>query len=159
MFFYIKIFSKEKKNISKFINFLSKTSLFKFVELNQISNKKKRKFVTILKSPHVNKTAQEQFELRVYSKHILIFSSKPFLSFFILKKLKLLTFSGINLKIKYFFQKKYFNKRVLSVLNPDNVKITQSKKLNYKYLELFDCFGEVSLKNKFKNHRIFSSVG
>lgn len=151
MFFYIKISAKEKKGISDFITFISKTKLFKFVTVNQIPKKKKRKFVTILKSPHVNKTAQEQFEFKFYNRQFFIFSAKPFISFFILKKIKNSTFSGINLEIKCLFEKTKITKHLLSILNPDNLDLNlkyYDNKINHinNYLNLLDCFGEVVIK-------------
>lgn len=148
MFFYIKISAKEKTSISKFLDFLAKIKLFSFVQLNQIPKKKQRKFVTVLKSPHVNKTAQEQFEFRIYVKQLVMFSAKPALSFFILKKIKNSTFSGIKLEIKCLFEKTRKNKRLLKILNPDNVFLNKNCDQLNNYLKLFDCFGEVSVKNK-----------
>jgi ribosomal protein S10 len=80
MFFHIKVSSKDKKVLENFGQFLSKlemTSNF----LKSFSKQNTRKFVTILKSPHVNKTAQEQFEFRFYTKEFVISSFKP-LTFF-----------------------------------------------------------------------------
>ena len=132
----------------------------------------KRKFVTILKSPHVNKTAQEQFEYRFFSKHFLVFSLKPKIFFLLLKKLKNLSFSGIKLEVKGVFEKNITNKYILKLINPDNVVLQKPylvqktfKKdktknnisklsinnldLSKKYIQLFDSYGELYLKNTF----------
>jgi ribosomal protein S10 len=81
MFFYLKISCKDEKILKKFIKFFFKIkSLPIFVK--PFPKSKKRKFVTVLKSPHVNKTAQEQFEYRFFSKHFLVFSFKPLIFFY-----------------------------------------------------------------------------
>jgi ribosomal protein S10 len=173
MFFHIKVSSKDKKVLENFGQFLSKlemTSNF----LKSFSKQNTRKFVTILKSPHVNKTAQEQFEFRFYTKEFVISSFKPLTFFLILKKVNNLSFSGMNLKVKSLF-KRNEKKKVIAV-NPDNTNLNtvkshglvQKKNLKQKmfnnksfktfdasflaskrYIQLFDCYGEMSLKNDF----------
>ena len=173
MFFHVKVSSKDKKVLENFSQFLSKlktTSNF----LKSFSKQNTRKFVTVLKSPHVNKTAQEQFEFRFYTKEFIINSFKPLTFFFILKKINNLSFSGINLKIKGFSKEN--KKKELTAINPDNINLNvvkkygllQKKSLKQKivkdknlkklnadfyfskrYIQLFDCYGEVSLKNDF----------
>ena len=99
MFLYFKIYSKDNQVLKKFLTFLSELNISP-VLLKSFANQKKRKFVTILKSPHINKTAQEQFEFRYYSKSFIIDSIKPLTFFFIIKKIKSLSFPGLKLKIK-----------------------------------------------------------
>ena len=172
MFFHIKISSKDKKILKDFGHFLSrleKTSNF----LKSFPRQNTHKFVTILKSPHINKTAQEQFEFRYYTKEFFINSFKPLTFFLILKKVNNLSFSGINLKVKGLF-KSNLNKKLI-VINPDNIDLDivtnygliQKKNLKQKtfrnrnfnqsnnnrsfyaskrYIQLFDCYGELSLK-------------
>ena len=63
----IKIKSLHKESIKLYINFLE-TILKKIrVEFSIISFPKKKNRITLLKSPHVNKSAREQFEIRYYS--------------------------------------------------------------------------------------------
>jgi len=113
-----------------------------------------------LKSPHVNKTAQEQFEFRFYSKSFLIHSLKPLTYFFIFKKLRSKSFSGLNFEIKGIFNRSEKSKILLKVSNPNNVisqniynsKSNSNLKLSQmKYIQLFDYYGEVCLNNKFYN--------
>jgi ribosomal protein S10 len=173
MFFHIKVSSKDKKVLENFGQFLSKlemTSNF----LKSFSKQNTRKFVTILKSPHVNKTAQEQFEFRFYTKEFVISSFKPLTFFLILKKVNNLSFSGMNLKVKSLFKRN--EKKKVTAVNPDNTNLNtvkshglvQKKNLKQKmfnnknfqtfdasssvskrYIQLFDCYGEMSLKNDF----------
>ena len=71
------IFSAKNKNSLNY-NF----KFFKHSLLNSNTIKKhfqkrtKKHFLTILKSPHVNKSAQEQFESHIFSKQLSIFSPK-----------------------------------------------------------------------------------
>jgi ribosomal protein S10 len=157
MFFQLQIVSKDKKVLKNFLRFffeLQKTSS----TWNVISSSNKKDVITVLKSPHVNKTAQEQFEYRTYSKFFLINSFKPSIFLLTLKKIKGLSFSGVSLKVTGLSsQGKKFSK-TLSLLNPKNVilktnyKISSTNNSNQgftKYIQLFDCHGEILLKTKF----------
>ena len=63
----IKIKSLHKESIKLYINFLD-TILKKIrVEFSIINLPEKKNRITLLKSPHVNKSASEQFEIRYYS--------------------------------------------------------------------------------------------
>jgi hypothetical protein len=121
------------------------------VVIKSVPKQQKRKFVTILKSPHINKTAQEQFEFRYYSKEFIVHSVKPLTFFLIIKKLKNLSFSGLKLEVKGLLNFEKKTKSLLNQLNPDNVILHQhqiSTKLSFQkqYIQLFDCYGEVWLK-------------
>ena len=171
MFFYLKVSCKDKRILEKFMKvFVKIKSLPIFIK--PFPRHKRRKFITILKSPHVNKTAQEQFEYRFFSKHFLIFSPKPRTLFLLLKKLKNLSFSGIKLEVKGMFQKTIIDKYTLKWVNPDNIvlekayltqKVFKEDKtknevfrfspdqldLSKKYIQSFDSYGELYLKNTF----------
>ncbi len=172
MFFYLKISCKDEKILKKFIKFFLKIkSLPIFVK--PFPKSKKRKFVTVLKSPHVNKTAQEQFEYRFFSKHFLVFSFKPLIFFLLLKKLKNFSFAGIKLEVKGLFEKNKARKCTLKLISPDNI-VLKNMNLNEKnfkkehkiskhawndpaydvnllkkYIQSFDSYGEICLQNTF----------
>lgn len=175
MFFYLKISSKEKRILKIFLHFFTKLTSFP-IFLKSFSKKEKRFFVTVLKSPHVNKTAQEQFEYRFYSRHYIIRSFKPLTFFLLLKKLKNFSFPGINLEIKGFFEKNKAYKHALQMISPDNIILQNVSNLNLskskfemvpkiaffepmssksnlalskKYIQLFDLYGELYLKKTF----------
>jgi hypothetical protein len=121
------------------------------VVIKYVPKQQKRKFVTILKSPHINKTAQEQFEFRHYSKEFIVNSVKPLTFFLIIKKLKNLSFSGLKLEVKGLFNFEKKNKSFLNQLDPDNIILNQhrtSTKLSFqkRSIQLFDCYGEMWLK-------------
>ena len=171
MFFYLKVSCKDKKILEKFTRVFTKIrSLPIFVK--PFPKHEKRKFITILKSPHVNKTAQEQFEYRFFSKHFLVFSIKPQIFFLLLKKLKNLSFLGLKLEVKGVFEKNITDKYILKLVNPDNVVLQKpylvqrsfkkektkneisklsinNPDLSKKYIQLFDSYGELYLKNTF----------
>ena len=147
--------SKDKKVIKKFIKFfynLQKT----FSTWNVSFNSNKCKVITVLKSPHVNKTAQEQFEYRIYSKKILISSYKPSIVLLILKKIKDFSFPGLFFKVKILSNKLNNYSKLLNVLKPKNFYLTTNFIENsniilgiLKYIQLFDCRGEILLKTKY----------
>ena len=152
MFFYISASSKDKKVLEKFSFFLSKIEKSTLI-LKYFSKQKKRKFVTILKSPHVNKTAQEQFEFRYYKKRFLINSFRPLTFIFFLKKMKNTSFSGLDLTIKSMLKENEKNDHFLKLTNPDNFILNDKASESFKnvkvkkYIQLFDCYGEVFLKD------------
>ena len=167
MFFYFKVSCKDKRILEKFTKVLMEIKSLP-IFIKPFPKHKKRKFITILKSPHVNKTAQEQFEYRFFSKNFLIFSLKPQIFFLLLKRLKNLSFLGIKLEVKGIFEKNITDKYVLKFINPDNIalrkmylakknkknhevsKLTSSELyLSKKYIQLFDSYGEIYLKNTF----------
>ena len=82
MFLYLKLLSKDKQTLKKFTDFLVKLEIL-ILNLKCFSKQKKRKFITVLKSPHVNKTAQEQYEFRFYSKEFVINSFRTKIAFMI----------------------------------------------------------------------------
>ena len=162
MFFHIKVSAKDKKVLKSFSQFISNLQLTSN-SIRLFSKHNLRKFVTVLKSPHVNKTAQEQFEFRTYTREFIISSFKPLTFFLILKKINNLSFSGLNLKIESLF--KWNVKKKLIALNPDSVNLNTTQKFNTlshvnasnnqslssskKYIQLFDCYGETVLKTDF----------
>ena len=159
MFFYFKVSAKESQALKNFFRFISKLKTSPMI-FKHFSGQQKRKFITILKSPHVNKTAQEQFEFRFYSKRFRVDSFKPLTFFLILKKIKNLSFPGIKVEIKGLFNVKEKNKNLLRSISPDSVFFTsknnfkvkrQQQNLYFqkKYIQLFDYYGENYLKHSF----------
>lgn len=157
----IKIVSKNKQAVKFFFLFFNKINNPKF---NLITNFKKQKTlikkITTLKSPHVNKKAQKHFELRTFSKEILIdfFNEINFLVF--LKILKITLFPEIKLKITIFLKK---NNSLLNLkkysINYINYKKSINQKFNFKkinnikpckktknYLKILDFCGELKIR-------------
>ena len=154
MYTNLKIFSKNKTSLNKFLYFIKKLK-FPVKIVKNISKLQKKNFLTVLKSPHVNKDAQEQFEFRIYSKQLLIWSPQLNLLFFILKKVINRSFSGIKLQTNLLINIKH--KHIKNTLNPKNLslnffnnRLKDKNKLNKKinsYLVLYDCYGELLYTN------------
>lgn len=164
----IKITSKNKQALTFYFLFFSK---IKQPKINLLTNYKKQKTlvkkITILKSPHVNKKAQEQFEYKIFSKKISISSYNEMKFLIFLKKLKIKLFSEIKLKINMYYNNKEKIKN--NLLNPKNfyvnsviktISINQklkSKNIKVKaikpcykiekYLKVLDCYGELNACN------------
>lgn len=158
MLFHIKIFSKDNLVLKRFFLFLQRLNI-SLIVLKSFSKKKKRKFISILKSPHVNKTAQEQFEFRYYNKEFLIDFFKPLVFFLFIKKIKNLSFSNLKLEIKGLFNlnKRYknFPQKFINpdniILNPISIRTFKGQSFQKKYIQLFDCYGEFHVQKVFSN--------
>lgn len=115
--------SKDRKSLNNFLKLLKYETNAKNLQiLSNISKKKKwKKKISVLKSPHVNKIAQEQFEFIYYSIRMYIYSWEIKKYTFILKKIKTRLFPGIRIKIKGDFSKK---ERLIrnKIFHPKNVR-------------------------------------
>lgn len=131
------------KKISKiFFKFLYKNNIKKFKYLPLV---KKRTLFSLLKSPHVNKTAQEQYEIKKSNRKISIKTKYYLKSILILKKLYSKFFSSdIKLKI------------LSSSLLKKNIYIYFNNTYNYKNkLKILDLVGGKQIRKVSLN----SSVG
>jgi small subunit ribosomal protein S10 len=63
----IKIKSLHRDSLNLYINFLTKTLQSIKINFSICNLPKKKNRITLLKSPHVNKSAREQFEIKYYS--------------------------------------------------------------------------------------------
>ena len=151
MFINVCIKSKNKLSLIKFLIIFKNFINDKNFKLNKTlifsQNKKINKVFTVLKSIHVNKTAQEQFEFNLFSKNIKIQTFQLLKLVIILKKIQTYFFSDINLKIKFFITKLYKKKLILKKINPNLIKLEPIK--NFKqtklYLILFNYYGKYTL--------------
>lgn len=138
--FKLKLSSKNKETINYFcLHFFNRTNIkhnFKIIKKFKYGTKKTKK-VTILTSPHVYKTAQEQFEYKIFYQNfnLLVTNYKKFL--LLLKKIKTNRFSDINIQLTFKIQKfnNYFFTNYLQ------------KNLNYFFLNNF--FVKKKKKNNF----------
>jgi len=117
--------SKSKKSINGVLSFLQATkNLLKFNILNKCSKARNRKkVITILKSPHINKKAQEQLETRYFTRQIKLFPTQSFKHLVFLKKLKSSMSSGIKTKLKLIVSKSNIGKLRLKVFDPFNFNL------------------------------------
>jgi ribosomal protein S10 len=149
--YHLTFFSKNKNSLDSAFLFFLKTSTLNFNVVKKYFQKKMNKhFLTILKSPHVNKKAQEQFEIRIFSKQLSIYSPQKLKYLFFLKKIQENLFSDVKLKIKFSITKKKQNHTRFKVFNPDNFKLNTRKIFISQKNNLQDQKIEKNLLN-FKN--------
>ena len=111
------------------------------------------KRITVLKSPHVNKKAQEQFESRTYKTQVSLYTAQTLKFLKILKKIQFKLFADVNIKIRVAISDRKFNFKSRKKLNPNEFfsKKKNSKKLKTNcYLKLLDMYGENMLYNRVK---------
>jgi ribosomal protein S10 len=114
------ISSKNKKSLDKFIKFFTE-NLSNFIIINNFfKTKLKTKIITILKSPHVNKKAQEQFKINIFYKTINISTPKNFKLLTYLKNINSHLFTDIKIKLKLLINYKLSKKIYNNILNPTN---------------------------------------
>ena len=137
------------KNIKSLKNFLMVYNLlflktYSIPELINCSLKKHKKHVfSVIKSPHVHKTAQDQFSFKTYTSYKK-FNLEDYKRFIIsLKKLKKNTFPDVNLKLEY---NKFLNKNIKPFFTkiPNSIRLKSS--LSANYLKVLDFKGEEFLK-------------
>jgi hypothetical protein len=138
MFVYLSV---KTKNISTFYYYFN-SIFFKFnryVLILKQFKKKKKKIITVLRSPHVNKKSKESFEYCMFSIELLLYVVD--LNIFIneLCKIRNNIFLDVNVKIKLL----HLKLRKLKSLNHFLVK----KCISSKYLKLLDIVGEINLNN------------
>ena len=137
----IKIYSKKKESLKHFLKFIKQLQNYQIIS-NFIRKKKKLKKITVLKSPHVNKKAQEQFQFVTYFNEFTYFTWDKKKGTLFLKKIKDNVFPGVNISIE---QLQSINKKVLTIksilLNP--LKFTETK-INFP------------LKRSQRNKKLFS---
>ena len=158
MFFHLKTSTKSKKVVDNFVKFLSKIEELP-ITIKHFQKKNKKSVVTVLNSPHVNKTAQEQFEFRIFKRQFLVSSSKPHLFLSLLKKIVSQSFAGMKLELKGLHNKRYYDsKATRSKIDPDNIVLNIEKKTiqaekafnntTKLYVQSFDSYGEILLLTK-----------
>ena len=125
---HVLLYSKNKKSLNNFFQFFKhNTKKQKTQEsLKYVKRKKTKKKITVLKSPHVNKSAQEQFEYTIYSLQLYFYSYRTKKNLVVLKRIKNQLFPDIKIKIKNFIQNEHGFVEKIS-LNPNNFKINLYK--------------------------------
>ena len=159
MFINIHIYSKNYNSIKKVSEFFNKKILLlNLTVLNDFKPIKKRtatKTVTTLKSPHVNKTAQEHFVSKYYTKQFKLYSYQSFLFLVILKHLKKRLFFDVGFKIKLTTTYKS-DQKIKNQLNPDNFVTKNKQSVIKTYLKLINNYGDFILT---QHNSLDSSVG
>lgn len=168
--FNITITSTNQKSLTKFLNlFIKITETTQLGLINRINHQKlKKKIITILKSPHVNKKAQEQFKINYFNCKFNLYFPKELRLALLFKKLQKNLFTDIKIKIKSINSKQTSKNQKQKVMNPLNITfenplfynfnaINAQKNFNVaifvqKYIKSFEIGGETFL-------RLCSSVG
>lgn len=159
--FNIVIKSKNKNVLNSFVLFLSKylTLGLKNVK-KKFQAKTKIKRLVLLKSPHVNKKAQEHFESKLLKKQLLIKLQKCSIFVVFLKKISNKTFPLINIQFKKIF--KNSSNIFWNIFSVNNFKIKTQKKIflfvNLKLKKTLSHFSEnLRLKKPYlkKNSKLF----
>jgi ribosomal protein S10 len=115
--------TKNKKSLKNFLFFFEENNFINFHSLKKKFSKTKSKTIfTILKSPHVNKKAQEQFEIKTFNLQLTILTTQIFKFLIFLKRIKNSVFSDIHIKIKVFSSLKK-QKSIKTMFDIDNFKI------------------------------------
>jgi ribosomal protein S10 len=144
--------SKNKKSIFNFLNFFKSVTKKKIKSRIQKKRFQKQKYkkITLLKSPHVHKSAQTQFECRIYKKQMLIvlFCALDFLV--LTKKLLNYSFYDIKITINFFFQKKKSNFLSLTDFYLNNKKsysnnFTYDNNSHFWYVKTFKTYHFISI--------------
>lgn len=150
--------SKNKKSLTEFCQILINNTLQKSLKLfinKELKVFKNTKKITILKSPHVNKSAQEQFESQTFYKKLLISTKNSAKTIKLLKYLKTNKISDIKFKLILLVSQKQQNKKTSFIFKPNNFKLNilnikkQKLKTSFNlltktkiYLKILDLYGE-----------------
>ena len=119
----VTLYSKNKESLDNFFIFFKHSLKIQEIQkpINYTKKKKRKKKISVLTSPHVNKSAQEQFEYCVYSVKLVFYSYKTKKNLIMLKKIKNQLFPDIKIKITgENFLKNKQNPVKKIVLNPNN---------------------------------------
>jgi ribosomal protein S10 len=161
----VTIISNNYKSINNFFLFFFNSRKTSFNVIKKYFQKKRnKKILTILKSPHVNKKAQEQFESRIFSKQLKIYSSQNFQYLIFIKKIKTYLFPDALIKTKFTINQNETKQIRMQIFNPNNFKLNAFKEkkkniiLKIKILiKVFDIYGELTKINSIQC--LDSSVG
>ena len=140
MFFKLSLKSKNVNSLKNFIftlNSIENILNEKGLKIKPIKKLKKVLF-SILKSPHVNKTSQEQFDYVYYSSEVLIFTNNYLKVLLFLKLLSNKFFSSINMKVTVITS--YKDSPTYDLITYKNF---QYKELNSLYFQFLDIIGEI----------------
>jgi ribosomal protein S10 len=141
MFIILSIYSKNRESLTNFLKFFYKLKEIKILKLKlytkQSQKKRKNILLSVLKSPHVNKKSQEQFECNLYTKqlNIWVYQLNKFL--FLWKWIKTKLFFDINVKIKFLLDKNSTASLESDKIDCERYLPTTVKKKNYHILRIY----------------------
>lgn len=97
---YLRVQSYDKYCIQALIKNLKEIAFINNFFFSSISLPMRKKVYTVLKSPHVNKRAKDQFEIRFYN-HLIVLEANSF-STFIMQQIRNCFDSKFLVKISFF---------------------------------------------------------
>lgn len=161
MFIKIYLYSKNIKSLKNFLFVLNKiknnNTLNIKLFLNNVKKPKKITKFTVLKSPHVNKTAQEQFEFNFYFRKINLYSFQIFKFLVILKQINCMLFPDVKIKINFYFYNYHLQSKIFKKLNINKFLLNKNlhsnntiknKLFTKYYFNLLDFYGEIFFLNE-----------
>ena len=149
--YYLKILSKNEKSLEHFLHFFCEHLKTKFnIIQKSVSTQNKQKTITLLKSPHVNKTAQEHFETRIFTKHILVTSFYSKRNLILVKKILNRLFQDVSIRFELVTNNFISQKNSKPIFYPDNFKLKLDKqsKTNLKHFKRKTIVKQLYLRNK-----------
>lgn len=155
--FNLTIRSKNKTSINEFFSFFNENKLYSSNVIKKYFQKKmKKKKLTILKSPHVNKKAQEQFEIRLFKKQFKIKTTQNLKYLIFLKRLNSKLFPDIEINLKCITNNKNIKKLGLSIFNPNNFKINKCYNFKTQNLNLKN-FNQLKKENNSRSRHFLTT--
>lgn len=150
MFFNLYISTKNYNSIKRFLNFFSNKIFIKKLNLivfKQIFvNKTQKSSFTVLKSPHVNKSAQEHFIYCLYNKQFKVQSYQSFLVLILIKILNYYLFPDVKFKIELSSQQFKFKHNIKNKINSDNFGLLKTESSLQTYINILNSYGKLNLK-------------
>ena len=111
--FILKLFSTSNHILRIFIDFVFsvfKYKIFKaFLSSKKLNDLKSQKTVTLLKSPHANKSAQAHFKVSYFICSFFIQSKDPKRFIYVLKRIKEILFFQLLVKTTFYYSKLFNN--------------------------------------------------
>ena len=124
----LKVTSKNEKSIKIFLHFFFTHLNTKFnIIPKSITPYNNQKIITLLKSPHVNKTAQEHLETRLFTKKILVNGICLRKNIIFLKKILDKLFQDISIQLEFTINKNINTINKLLIFYPNNFSLTLKK--------------------------------
>lgn len=148
----LKILSKNEKSLKTFLSFFSNNLKNKFNIIQKLTTpRNSKKVITLLKSPHVNKIAQEHFETRIFTIHMQLKSFYLERNLIFLKKNLNKLFQDISINLKCITNKNLNVEDKLLIFYPDNFKLSINKryKTNLKRSKQKGKSKTINLKKSF----------
>jgi ribosomal protein S10 len=126
----IHIRSKNLVTLRSFLNLFEGLSKNKTLRLNTIARttqkKTRRKIFSVLKSPHVNKTAQEQFMCSLFVKKLRTESRQLCKMLIVLKRVQSLSFPDVQLKLTFNWRRKQERNELTPIVAETSKELTRS---------------------------------